>query len=293
MDSLALPKHINIRAITNIYKLVRLPNLLIIIATQYLIRVFLVGSPSNYFSYLKEEKFFLLSLSTLFIAAAGYIINDYYDVKIDIINKPDRVVIGTFMRRRIAMAFHTILNFSGIFIGFYLSPSIGTVNLCSAVWLWLYSNQLKRMPLVGNFSVAFLSAAALLIVELYFRSHNHLIYFFSIFAFFISFIREIIKDMEDIRGDMRYGCKTLPIIWGIRKTKILVYFLLLIFFVSLITLLIYAGNKQVLIYFWLMLMPSIYFIRQLYRADSTKQFHRLSTFCKLAILFGLGMIVLI
>src|SRR5690606_34862812 len=99
----------------------------------------------------------LLVLSTLLIAAAGYIINDYYDVKIDYINKPKRVVVGRILKRRGVMVAHTILNFMGILIGFYLSIWVGIISVGSAFMLWWYSNQLKRLPFIGNFFIAVLT----------------------------------------------------------------------------------------------------------------------------------------
>ena len=143
-------------SVSGFLKLVRFPNLAIIVFTQYMTAIFLVGEAGEGLQYLLDPNLFKLVLATVLIAAAGYIINDYYDVKIDFINKPDRVVVGRALKRRKAMVLHTAFNFIGILIGFTLSWKIGLLCFASAFMLWFYSNQLKRLPLIGNCFVGLL-----------------------------------------------------------------------------------------------------------------------------------------
>src|SRR5688572_18002076 len=133
----------------SLLKLTRFGNLLIIGFAQYCTAVFLIDHTT-----LKDFRFFILSVSTLLIAAAGYIINDYYDVKIDYINKPERVIIGRKITRRYAILFHVVLSMLGIMLGVHLSWRIGAINIISVFLLWLYSNNLKRLPFIGNLTVA-------------------------------------------------------------------------------------------------------------------------------------------
>jgi 4-hydroxybenzoate polyprenyltransferase len=268
--------------------LTRFPNLLIIALTQYLAAIFLASYPENGFDKLYSLNLFLLSLSTLMIAAAGYIINDYYDIKIDYVNKPDKVVVGKLIKRRIVLFSHGILNVLGIGIGFYLSMRVGALNFFAGFLLWIYSNQLKRMPLIGNLVIAFLTGLSIVIIAVYYQSNEKLIMTYAIFAFSINLVREIIKDMEDIRGDMRFGSKTLPIIWGFRKTKYFLYSLIFLFIVILFILSSQLGNPILDLFFIFLIIPIIYLIYLLYRADTQKRFHLLSTFCKLVMLAGIS-----
>src|SRR5688572_14617560 len=167
--------------IESLLKLTRFGNLIIIALSQYFTAGFLIGMHT-----LNDINLFLLSLSTIFIAAGGYIINDYYDVKIDYINKPDRVVIGKSITRRYAILFHVMLSTLGIFLGFYLSWKIGVVNVLSVFLLWLYSNNLKRLPFVGNLTVAFLTGLAILLIDLFYRTLNPLVVIYALFAFFMT-----------------------------------------------------------------------------------------------------------
>jgi len=129
---------------------IRLGNLLIIALAQYLTAIFLAGQYPKWTEYLYDFKLLLLACASMLIAAAGYIINDYYDVKIDYINKPGKVVVGKLLDRRIAMAIHPLLNLAGVTIGFYLSLIIGAINFMCAILLWWYSNHLQRLPFIGN-----------------------------------------------------------------------------------------------------------------------------------------------
>ena len=215
------------------------------------------------------------------IAAAGYIINDYYDIKIDYVNKPHKVVVGKLIKRRIVLASHFILNFIGIIIGFYLSISVGLINFMAGFLLWLYSNQLKRRPFIGNLVIAFLTGMSILVIAIYYQKNISLLLNYAVFAFSINLVREVIKDMEDLRGDMRFGSKTLPIIWGLRKTKYFLYGLISIFITMLFLLSHRLDNPILNVFFIVLIIPIIYLFYLLYRADSQKRFHRLSTYCKL------------
>lgn len=273
-------------SVTGFLRLTRFPNLLIIALTQYITAIFLVGPKSQWWEYLSSPKLFLLSLSTILIAAAGYIINDYYDVKIDYINKPERVIVGRVLKRRIVMVAHTLFNFTGIAIGFYLMPRLGLVNFLAAFWLWLYSNQLKRLPFIGNLSIAFLTGLSICVIALYYQENELLIYTYALFAFALTLVREIIKDMEDLKGDATFGCQTLPIIWGVRRTKIVQYVLLGVFILLLIAMAAEVDKLSLKNFFLLLILPVAYFIVRLVRADSRREFAFLSLYCKLLMVAG-------
>ena len=232
-------------------------------------------------------RLFFLSASTILIAAAGYAINDYYDIKIDLINKPERVVIGKSITRRYAIFFHTVLSMAGVGIGFLLSWKIGLVNFISGFLLWWYSNSLKRQPFVGNFTVALLTGLSIELVNVFFDVNNHLVTIYAIFAFFMTLVREIIKDMEDLKGDNTFGCKTLPIIWGLRKTKVLLYGLLWVFCTSVVALNYFLVGLPMRYFGVFLFLPLGWLLVKLIRADTIKDFHWLSLFCKAIMLMGI------
>jgi 4-hydroxybenzoate polyprenyltransferase len=271
--------------------LIRWQNLAIIVVTQYFTRFFLIGGKPLTFNYLleilTEKNLFLISLSTILIAASGYIINDYYDIKIDLVNKPDRVVIGRYVKRRWALLINQIFNGLGILLGLIISRKVALVNMTAVFCLWLYANQLKRLAFWGNLMVAILTGFSLLILAVYYPGHQREVWIYAIFSFFITLIREIIKDMEDVKGDEKHGCRTLPIIWGIARTKLLVYVLIASFIATLFILTTQLPNERIAYIFLLMMLPVGFLTYKLVYADKPRDFAFLSNACKIIMLIGI------
>lgn len=268
-------------------KLTRIHNLLFLALTQYFTAYFLVDVHSAQRAYLTDVRLFLLVFSTVCIAAAGYMINDYYDVKIDLINKPRRVVVGTTLKRRYVMVGHIALSLLGIMVGLMLSWKVGIIHCGSVFLLWLYSNRLKRLPLVGNIVIAALSGLAVAVVGLYYRQYEFLVFTYALFAFAISLVREIVKDMEDLPGDQTFGCRTLPVVWGIYRTKNFLYILSAVFIFLMFFLSGKLGNQTLINYFLLLIIPIAFFVIRLVYADTRREFSFLNNFCKLLILSGI------
>lgn len=263
-------------------RLTRLWNLLIIGLAQYGTAGFLIPGAS-----LTDPRLLLLSFSTILIAAGGYSINDYYDVKIDLINKPERVVVGKVLSRRTVLFLHTLLTVSGIAIGFLLAWYLGIIHFASAFLLWLYSNALKRLPFVGNFTVAALTGLSVGIVNLLHFPLLATVTIYTLFAFFMTLIREIIKDMEDLKGDNTFGCRTLPIVWGIRTTKLFIYLLILVFALTVVVVHVAIKPLPVTFFVGFLLFPMGLLVAWLIRADTRRDFYRLSQFSKLIMLAGI------
>ncbi len=270
------------RFVVSFARLTRVWNLIIIALAQYFTAAFLIDPKT-----ILDPRLFILSLSTVAIAAAGYVINDYYDIKIDLINKPQRVVVGKSITRRYAILFHTLLSVAGVLLGLFLSWKIAAVNFASATVLWWYSNNLKRQPFIGNFVVAILTGVAIWLVDSLYKTGNLLIITYALFAFFMTLIREIIKDMEDLKGDHTFGCQTLPIVWGMRKTKYLIYAILAIFSVAVILLNSYYGKLPLQYLALILFIPLIWLLVRLILADTKKDYAWLSGFCKIILLLGI------
>lgn len=273
-----------------LFRLTRFWNLAIIALAQYFTAYFLFNQRQAVFT---DIWLFLLSGSTILIAAAGYIINDYYDIKIDLINKPDRVVIGKTITRRYAILFHTVISFLGVAAGLLINWKVGALNFVCAFLLWLYSNNLKRLPLIGNVVVAFLTGLSIFMLVFLYNQYLPFVVVYSLFAFFMTLIREVVKDMEDMKGDTTFGCKTLPIVWGIRKTKSFVYVIVVIFSI-LVLWLDYQELKISWIYFIpLLFLPMSVLVFRLIKADTKKEFYQLSQLCKIIMLLGIISMVFI
>jgi 4-hydroxybenzoate polyprenyltransferase len=311
-----------IRQIRSILLLIRFPNLVIIAATQYAMRYLIMEPllPSEEFDLqFGDLQFFLLVLSTVFIAAAGYIINDYFDTRADLINKPARVVVGVEIGRRVAMILHAMLNIIGVAIGIYLGfyvnlPALSIVFLLATGLLWFYSTNYKRQFLVGNLSVAFLTGLVPLMVVLFEipllnvrygqemllhnASFNYIFAWvggFSFFAFLTTLIRELIKDAEDFEGDAAYGMRTVPIVLGSLWTRVIVVgliffaiFILLYLLLKYIMFSVVPPDYFSLTYFIVLLLaPLLLLALQVITAKEKKHYHRASTLIKLIMLTGI------
>ncbi len=254
---------------------------------------------------LLQPRFLLLCACVVLTAAAGYIINDYYDINIDLINKPNKVVIGKIISRRWAMLLHFIFNGFAIISGFYLSVYIGLMVAACIVLLWLYSVHFKKQFLSGNLLVGTLSAFVIAILPLFNQQiSSYLVWVYALFAFGINLIREIIKDAEDVRGDSKFNCKTLPIIFGVRKTKKVIIILVLIYTILLFAHTFIANSLipfrhsygQVFYTFYMLLfviVPLIITTFLLLNADVKSDFSRLSVLYKVIIISGLLSMVII
>ena len=259
---------------------------------------------------LSHVDFFLLILSTLLIAAAGYIINDYFDVKTDRINKPEKLYIDNGVKRRLAIVIHTVFNVLGFASGVYVAHKANNIFLSgiqfvSITALWFYSTHLKRQVLNGNILVAALSALVPLLVlffEMPLLEHKFLdsiksfsflylsVCSFALFAFLLSLVREIIKDIEDLKGDYETGCRTMPIVWSVKAAKAIVAGL--ISNILLLQLFIfYKLYKQhfsiLLIYlFVFVFIPLVLLIWKLYKSQQKQEYHTLSKWVKYIMLTG-------
>jgi 4-hydroxybenzoate polyprenyltransferase len=316
-------------------RLFRVGNLIIIALTQVFIRYAIIApilekvnvtfklnniyfiQPQLLMSHLD---FALLVISTVFIAAGGYVINDYFDTKTDRINKPERLIVGKTIKRRAAMGMHIVLNSIAILLAAYLCFKSGNyqlifIQLFSIVSLWFYSTTFKKQLLVGNIIIAGMAALVPMTVALYEFSFGGLqlvqlingieagagsrmliiivifVMGYSIFSFLINIIREIIKDSEDADGDFKTGGRTLPISVGLKTTRYIILTLILVTIVLLAFVqqsLLETYKLKALFYYLLLAVqiPLVYLAFLSNQAVSKQDFSRMSLICKLIILTG-------
>jgi len=297
------------------YRLIRLPNLLFITITQVLFQfciVLPIFKEAGAIQVFNNFYLILLIFSSILIAAAGYIINDYFDINIDQVNKPQMNVVDKIISRRWAMLWHSLFSFAGVALGFYIGWKLGIfwlglMNLFCSVLLFVYSTTFKKQLLSGNLIISLLTAWTVAVLGLstfyyclihpaiYSGLENNKLLRFTIlytsFAFIISLIREVIKDMEDLQGDARYGCRTMPIVWGINATKVYtavwLFVLISVLLIIQFYLLQYNWWWPVVYGFIFITTPCIVILRLLPKAAKSEDFHRLSTYAKLIMLTGI------
>ncbi len=291
----------------NYLNLIRYQNLVFIALVQVFIKYGLF-QPFGVDTALTNFSFTLLVIATIFIAAAGNIINDIYDVEIDKVNKPNKVLIGKRISERNANRLFVLFNIVGVAIGFYLANSIGKPSFAAlfivfSALLYLYASYLKGILLIGNLLVSALVAMSLIIVALFdlfpaITPQNQatqsavfkIVLQYALFALFINFIREIIKDLQDINGDKKGGMNTLPIALG-RKRTISIVFLLGVFMTLGVVFYMYENlyNQQTLLLYFLfaIVAPLLYFCIKSWEADSPKEYGFLSKLLKIIMFLGI------
>jgi len=307
-------------------KIIRWPNLCIVILTMVLMRYAILGPVLSKLNIALMEMpgtisammlqmplldFILLVTATVLITAAGYVINDYFDIKTDLINR-GKVIVGTSIPRRTAMMWHNFLNAAGVAIGFYVSWRtgyfwMGILFLLVSGLLYFYSASYKRQFLIGNIIVAFLTAMVPMLVVMYeapflFRYYSlnafqppdlSILFFwvggFALFAFMTTLTREIIKDIEDFEGDIAYGRNTLPVVIGILTSKIVSVCLVLLTLALLFIIWYFFLNDTItLVYISLTVAaPLMFVIYQLIISKSRKQLHSASRIMKIIMLTGI------
>lgn len=309
--------------VASVLRIVRLKNLAIVAITLYLMR-FCIVQPllvrKGMDLQLSELLFLFLVLSTVLITAAGYVINDYFDTKTDLVNRPQTVVVGRTISRRVAISLHWLLNVVGVFFGVIVSfgvgkPFLSVVFLLIPGMLWFYSTTYKRQFLIGNIIVAGFTALIPLMVlifelpklyEEYWQvmiftpsSFNDIIYWvggYALFAFLLNLFREIVKDIEDFEGDIEFGRNTLPVVLGIKTTRMVASSILL-FTILMLTYLFGAylnflpsGSFDYFSFFYLLvglIIPIFIMMVKLLTAQGKNDYHTVSRFAKLVMLIGI------
>ncbi|MFD1096062.1 geranylgeranylglycerol-phosphate geranylgeranyltransferase [Salegentibacter chungangensis] len=288
-------------------KLIRYKNLIFIALTQLLIKYSLFNL-MDADTVLSDFGYSLMIFANICLAASGYIINDIYDVASDKINKPEKMIVGKKISEKTATRFFFLLSIIGVGIGFYLAnlvdkPGFTAIFVFSSALLYLYASYLQQVILAGNILISILVAGVVLLpglIDLFpatneFNKQNQSLIFsilldYTLFAFLLNLLREMVKDQEDINGDYNAGITTLPIVYGVQRTNKVIFGLGL-FTAGIIIYYVYSylfENIAAVLYTLILILgPLFYFLAYIPTASRKKEFTRLSIVLKLVLFFGL------
>lgn len=301
--------------------LIRYQNLLMLALMQWLFRfggfdgIGFLKNHSNPLA-LNDFQYYLLIMATVCIAAGGYIINNIHDVETDLKNKPHQVVVGIAINENLAYNLYFLCTIIGVLIGFYISnivnkPNLAIIFIITSSLLYFYATNLKQSLIIGNILTAFVLSMSVIIIgifNLYPIINNNniilmkilfsIIFDYAIFTFIINFIREIIKDIEDIEGDREQDMQTIPIYFGISITLKLVFMLFIISILMIIYYIyyyLYENNLFYATFYVLMtiLAPLLYAAIKTSFAKNKQDYSHLSWVLKWLLLFGIGSIAII
>ena len=268
-------------------------NIFIIVLAQYLAAIFIFSPDKTLKEILFNPELYFIVLATICVIAAGYIINNFYDVKKDIINKPIKTKIDSFIGQKTKLNIYFLLNFVGVLFALLVSWRAAMFYSIYIFLIWLYSHKLKKYPLIGLFSAAILAILPLFAIFVYYKNFSEIIFTHAAFLFFVLMIRELIKDLENIKGDIAQNYTTIPIKYGEYFTKLLITILVIFTLDPIYFLWKYPEIGMMKYYFYFVGFSFIGFLFLLWKAKTKKDYIILHNIIKLIIVVGVLSLMLI
>ena len=277
----------------SLFSVIRLYNIFIIIIAQYFTSIFIISIDTSISSILFDFQLFLLILSSSIAIASGYIINNFYDYEKDLINKPIKSKIDKVIRKRTKLSLYITLNFLCIYTSSLVSWRSVLFFTIYIFIIWLYSHKLKRILFIGNIVSSLLSVIPFFIILIYYKNFELIIFLYAIFLFLIVYMREIIKDLENIKGDFTLDYRTIPVVYGEKSSKYLLSIVSLLTLAIIYILLSGFDTGMMFYYYYFSIAVLLFFIIVLWKYDSKKYYNFLHNLLKSLIVLGVLSIVLI
>ena len=277
----------------SLLSVVRGYNIALIVLAQYLAAIFIFSPDLPLKSIIFNLDLYFIVLATICVIASGYIINNFYDSKKDRINKPIKSKIDSIVSQKVKLQIYFFLNFIGVVFGLLVSWRAALFFAVYIFLIWLYSHKLKKYPLTGLFSASILSILPFFAIFIYYKNFSEVIFIHAAFLFFVLMIRELLKDLENIKGDIVQDYQTIPIKYGEYFTKALITLLVLLTMNPVYFLWGYPEIGMMKYYFYLVGIVFVFFLVFLWKANSKRDYIILHNVIKLVILIGVLSILLI
>jgi len=291
--------------IISLFSVVRGYNIPIIILAQYLSSIFILAPEKRALSILLDFNLFLIVFASSLTIAAGYIINNFYDSRKDLINRPNKSMLDRLVSQKTKLSVYFSLNFIATLMALFVSWRAFLFFSAYIFLIWFYSHKIKKYPIIGNLTAALLAVIPFFAILLYFYNkisfeelENHKRDFAVIFAhanflFLLLLVREMIKDLENLKGDLANGYKTIPIIYGENMSKKIITILTILTVVPVYVLIEIYDVGYMDLYFYFCLISLIFFLLYLWKSNTKEQFLLLHNVLKFLIVAGVFSIVLI
>jgi len=285
-------KH-TIKKILSMFSVVRGYNIPIIALAQYLSAIFILAPEKRALSVLLDFNLFIIVLASGLTIASGYIINNFYDSKKDLINRPNKSKIDRLVSQRTKLQVYFTINSVVALLAYLVSFRAAVYFSVYIFLIWFYSHKLKKHPIIGNLTASLLAILPFFAILLYYKNLYPQIFAHATFLFLLILIREIIKDLENIKGDIANDYRTIPVLFGEIAAKKIITALTIITILPIYLLVDKYDVGYMDIYFYLSLMVLIFFLYFLWKSNSKIQYIQLHLILKLLIVSGVFCIVLI
>jgi len=285
-------KHLLIKFFS-MFSVVRGYNILVVIIAQYLASVFIFAHDKPAKSVLLDLNLLMLVLASAAVIAGGYIINNFYDSEKDLINRPNKSMLDRLVSQNTKLSFYFVLNFSAVIMASYVSFKPVLFFSVYIFGIWFYSHKLKKMPIVGNLVSAILTITPFFVIFVYYKNFDNVIFVHASFLFLILSIRELTKDLENIKGDLTLNYRTIPIVYGESTSKKMISVLVLLTLIPSYFLINQFNVGKMNFYFYICEILLIVYLFLLWKSKTKTHYLWLHNILKFILLAGVLSIVLI
>lgn len=285
-------KHLLIKFFS-MFSVVRGYNILVVIVAQYLASVFIFAHDKSVKSVLLDLNLLMLVLASAAVIAGGYIINNFYDSEKDLINRPNKSMLDRLVSQNTKLSFYFVLNFSAIIMASYVSFKPVLFFSVYIFGIWFYSHKLKKMPIIGNLVSAILTITPFFVIFVYYKNFDNVIFVHASFLFLILSIRELTKDLENIKGDLTLNYRTIPIVYGESTSKKMISILVVLTLIPSYFLITQFNIGKMNFYFYICEILLIVYLFLLWKSKTKTHYLWLHNILKFILLAGVLSIILI
>lgn len=275
------------------FSVVRGYNVLIVIIAQYLSAVYILAHDKPIKSVVLDLNLLMIVLASATTIASGYIINNFYDSEKDLINRPQKSMLDRLVGQNTKLVFYFVLNFIAVIFASYVSFRAVIFFSLYIFGIWFYSHKLKKLPIVGNLTSAILTITPFFAVFIYYKNFESVIFIHAMFLFLILSMRELTKDLENLKGDMALGYKTIPIVYGVKTSKVMLTFLAIFTLVPAYLLIYQFQVGRMTYFFYLSIVLLLFFLILVWKSNKKSHYLLLHNILKFIIVAGVFSIVLI
>ncbi len=290
---LSRQKRMFLLKLLSMFSVVRGYNILVITLAQYLASIFIMGKDLPAKEVLLDLQLFMLVTATALTIASGYIINNFYDKEKDLINRPYKSMLDRLVSQQFKLTTYFILNFIAVLCASYVSFRAVLFFAVYIFGIWLYSHKLKRLPFLGNLTSAILTIVPFFAVFVYYKNFETAIFVHATFLFLLISMRELIKDLENMKGDMALGYQTIPILYGETMAKGFVTVLIVLTVIPAYLLIRFFDIGQMHYYFYFAMLMLVLLLGLIWRSNSKLHYLIAHNILKFIIVAGVISILLI
>ena len=277
----------------SLFSVIRVYNIIAIVIAQYLTSIFILGHQKDTLEVILDPYLFVIILCSSIAIASGYIINNFYDYEKDIINRPIRSSIDKSIRKRTKLSLYFALNFLCLFLSLLISIRAASFFLVYIFALWFYSHKLKKIVIIGNICSAILTITPFFAIFLYYKNFELIIFIYALFVFFIILAKDIIKDLENLKGDFTLNYQTIAVVHGEKSSKVAISIIILISYINVINLILNFDIGLMFSYYYLCLFILAYIFFILWKSRTKKDYLIIHNIMRALIILGIISIVLI